>query len=142
VSTHKFVLATNQYVYAPGFNSYCIGVDLTASTVGLSVNGIILVNSFFIKLLNYDNALLLSSTLLVYNEMFTLVNIYSTNLAAAVAAKNGPGQILDWNAANWTKTFLPDFQAYRLFIIAVITIYFTFCQGHIESVITGLQGAT
>jgi hypothetical protein len=123
-------LATNQYVYAPGFNSYCIGVDLSASTVGLSVNGVILVNSFPIKVLNYANALLLSSTLLVYNEMFTLVNIYNTNLAAAVAAKNGPGQILAWNAANWTTTILPDFKAYGLFFIAVILLYSTYQIEH------------
>jgi hypothetical protein len=80
--------------------------------VGLSVNGAIVADNIYIKVLNYANALLLRSSLLVYNEMFTLVNIYNTNLATAVAAKNGPGQILAWNVASWTTTVLPDFQAY------------------------------
>jgi hypothetical protein len=80
--------------------------------VGLSVNGAIVADNIYIKVLNYANALLLRSSLLMYNEMFTLVNIYNTNLATAVAAKNGPGQILAWNATSWTTTDLQDFQAY------------------------------
>jgi hypothetical protein len=49
VSTYKFVLAAKQYIYAPGWNSYCIGVDLTTSTVGLAINGVIVANNIYIK---------------------------------------------------------------------------------------------
>jgi hypothetical protein len=49
VSTYKFVLAAKHYIYAPGWNSYCIGVDLTTSTVGLAINGVIVANNIYIK---------------------------------------------------------------------------------------------
>jgi hypothetical protein len=49
VSKYKFVLAAKQYIYAPGWNSYCIGVDLTNSTVGLAINGVIVADNIFIK---------------------------------------------------------------------------------------------
>ncbi len=64
-------------------------------------------------MLNSPTALILSSNLLVYNEMFSMVNIYNTNLAtsAPLALKNSPGQLLAWNAASWTQTPVPQFQA-------------------------------
>ncbi len=49
VSKYKFVLAAKQYIYAPGWNSYCIGVDLNNSTVGLAINGVIVADNIFIK---------------------------------------------------------------------------------------------
>jgi hypothetical protein len=63
--------------------------------------------------LNSPTALILSSNLLVYNEMFSMVNIYNTNLAASapLGLKNSPGQLLAWNAASWTQTPVPPFQA-------------------------------
>ena len=58
------------------------------------------------KVLNGPNALIQSCTILVYNEMFSMVNIYNTNLATATAAymTNSPGQIYAWGVANWTLT--------------------------------------
>jgi hypothetical protein len=63
--------------------------------------------------LNSPTALILSSNLLVYNEMFSMVNIYNTNLAvsAPLGLKNSPGQLLAWNASSWTQTPVPQFQA-------------------------------
>ena len=112
MTSNKYNLKSLQYIYIPGFNSYCLSVDLTTSTVGFSVNGVTQAANIYIKELNYANALLLSSKIMVYNEMFSLVNIYDTDLATAVAANNGPGQLMAWNVANWTTTNISDFQAH------------------------------
>jgi hypothetical protein len=99
-----------QFVFVPGFNCYSLGVDLTASTVSFAVDGIIQVTNVPIKELNYANALIMSSKIIVFNEMFSLVNIYDTDLPTALAANNGPGKLLAWNAATWTRTQIPNFQ--------------------------------
>ena len=50
-----------------------------------------------------------------YNEMFSMVNIYDTDLVTALAAKNGPGKILAWDVTRWDRTIIPEFKAYELF---------------------------
>ena len=102
-----------EYIYVPGWNSYCIAINLSDSTVGLSINGKIVADRIHIKVLNSASTLLLSSTLHVYNEMFTMVNIYNTNLTTAskASANNSPGQILAWNPDVWTHTSIAQFQA-------------------------------
>ena len=112
MTSNKYVLKSLQYIYIPGFNSYCLSINLLNSTVGFSVNGVLQVASIYIKELNYANALLLSSKVLVYNEMFSLVNIYDTDLATAVSASNAPGQLLAWNVSDWTLTNTPAYQAH------------------------------
>jgi len=49
VSTYKYTLVTGQYTQAPGWNSYCLGVDIVASTVGLAINGAVVANNINIK---------------------------------------------------------------------------------------------
>jgi hypothetical protein len=116
VTSIKYVLKPlMQFVFVPGFNCYSLGVDLTASTVSFAVNGIIQVTNVPIKELNHPNALIMSSKIIVFNEMYSLVNIYDTDLPTALAAKNGPGKLLAWNAANWTLTQIPNFQACGFF---------------------------
>jgi hypothetical protein len=100
-----------QFVFVPGFNCYSLGVDLTASSVSFAVNGIVQVTNVPIKELNHANALIMSSKIIMFNEMFSLVNIYDTDLPAALATKNGPGKLLAWNATNWTRTLIPNFEA-------------------------------
>jgi hypothetical protein len=111
VTSIKYVLKPlKQFVFVPGFNCYSLGVDLTASSVSFAVNGKIQVTNVPIKELNHPNALIMSSKIIVFNEMFSLVNIYDTDLSAALAAKNGPGKLLAWNATSWTSTPISDFE--------------------------------
>ena len=104
-----------QYIFMPGFNCYCIGLDLTTSTLSFSVNGVTQATNIYSKELNHANALILSSKIMIYNEMFSLVNIYDTDLVTALAAKNGPGKILAWDVTRWDRTIIPEFKAYELF---------------------------
>ena len=94
-----------QYIYAPGWNLYCIAVNLTSYSVSLSVNGAIVTKDIYIKVLNSQSAYLLNNTLIVNNEMFSMVNIYDTDLATASAAaiNNKPGKYLSWDPDRWRQ---------------------------------------
>ena len=114
VSSNKYVLATMQYIYAPGWNLYCIAVNLTSFSVSLSVNGAMVKKDFYIKELNSPSAYLLNNTLIVNNEMFSMVNIYDTDLATASAAAidNKPGKYLSWDPDSWKQDIYEYYEYY------------------------------
>jgi len=51
---------------------------------------------------------IMRSKLIVYNEMFSYVNIFSGPLTPAINL-SGAGNILAWKVGNWNYTRLPAF---------------------------------
>jgi len=76
--------------------------------VGFVVNGVNQTTLHNVTELNHPRAQLLSSKITVSNEQFSLFNIYDTDLATALAANGGPGKLLAWNVASWTRTIIPN----------------------------------
>jgi hypothetical protein len=93
------VLMETVTIPVPSWNMYCLGVDLTSSTVSFSVNRNITVPSLSVPGLNTPSSIILNSKIFVANEMFGNVNIYSQALASV--DPTSAGNALPWTPSDW-----------------------------------------
>ena len=103
------VVYGNTYVFPgtfqmviPRWYQYCLGIDVPHSLVNFSINGVHAANNMIFHTINsYPTAAQIqASKIIVYNEMFGYVNIYSTNLRHT--NRSALGNVLAWNITNWS----------------------------------------
>ena len=95
------ILTDNVYLTFPSWNQYCLGLDLTTSTVSFSVNGNMTATALPIPSLSTTSSIILNSKLVMTSEMFSFVNIHSLALAKVDPA--AVGSALAWLAADWSN---------------------------------------
>ena len=99
------ILTDNVYLTFPSWNQYCLGLDLTTSTVSFSFNGNMTATALPIPSLSTTSSIILNSKLVMTSEMFSFVNIHS--LALAKVDPTAVGSALAWLAADWSVTNSP-----------------------------------
>jgi hypothetical protein len=78
-STYQFKTAENLNINVPRWYQYCLGIDLINMMATFAINTDIK-SSLKIAMLVSNNSDILRSRLIAYNEMFSYVNIHSTNI--------------------------------------------------------------
>jgi hypothetical protein len=96
----RHALTEKSLFVLPSWNLYCLSLDLAASLVSFSINGVASGTALSVPNLSTPASVILNSRITVSNEMFTWVNVYSLPLATAVSTN--PGNELAWAASDWT----------------------------------------
>ena len=97
----RHILSETNYLFLPTWKQYCLGLDLTSSTVSFAINGLIMVSSLAMPGLSKAASIILNSKLVMTSEMFSFVNIHS--LALAKVDPTTVGSALAWLAADWSN---------------------------------------
>ncbi len=96
----RHALTEKSLFVLPSWNLYCLSLDLAASLVAFSINGVASGTALSVPNLSTPVSVILNSRITVSNEMFSWVNIY--NLPLATAVSTNPGNELAWAASDWT----------------------------------------
>jgi len=95
----NYVLAMNVLMVIPSWNQFCLNLNISASTVSLSVNRNNTVVAMPISGLFSPAAIILNSRISVTSEMFSNVNLYNQSLGSI--DYTAPGNILAWDVSDW-----------------------------------------
>ena len=96
-----------EFISIPRWYQYCLGIDLTRKLVSFAINGIVKsANNWFASIQNPASKIL-QSKLIAYNEMFSYVNIHSSDINKTNVS--ALGNILAWNIDSWNYTKITGF---------------------------------